>query len=228
MGVHPLWGNDAFHPVSDYPPLFPKPFQARLCGKRSKFRLSQKHISIFIRQNFWWPFCSHWNPPYFRFFGKSPPISGKLLSPYFLKVPTDFVQFTCFIYFMCFSFLPYFDHDAFMHHTMHVLDAPGHLSVHIYSRLCPLRVSFRSICLSPLICVSACLSVSLYVSRSLPLSVCVNKYIFIYIYIYMKLKTYLFTKAYDQWQSWNICNFLMSTCLSFTRAAQSPPVMDCL
>src|SRR6218665_235278 len=31
---------------------------------------------------------------------------------------------TCFFtYFMCISFPPYFDHDAFMHHTMHVLDA---------------------------------------------------------------------------------------------------------
>jgi len=27
---------------------------------------------------------------------------------------------------MCFSFPPYFDHDAFMNHTMHVLDAPVH------------------------------------------------------------------------------------------------------
>jgi len=25
---------------------------------------------------------------------------------------------------MCISFPPYFDHDAFMHHPMHVLDAP--------------------------------------------------------------------------------------------------------
>jgi len=33
-----------------------------------------------------------------------------------------------------------------------------------------------------------------------------------------KLTTYLFTKAYDQWSSWNMCNFLMSTCFSFTRA----------
>src|SRR6218665_2717774 len=30
-----------------------------------------------------------------------------------------------FTYFLCFSFpQPKFDHDAFMHHTMHVLDAP--------------------------------------------------------------------------------------------------------
>jgi len=26
---------------------------------------------------------------------------------------------------MCISFPPYFNHDAFMHHPMHVLDAPG-------------------------------------------------------------------------------------------------------
>jgi len=29
----------------------------------------------------------------------------------------------CLIYIFCF---PYFDHDAFMHHVFHVLDAPGH------------------------------------------------------------------------------------------------------
>src|SRR6218665_1336921 len=30
-----------------------------------------------------------------------------------------------FTYFTCISFPPYFDHDAFMHHPMHVLDAPA-------------------------------------------------------------------------------------------------------
>jgi len=36
--------------------------------------------------------------------------------------PSDFVKFACFyILYMLFVF-PYFDHDAFMHHTMHVLD----------------------------------------------------------------------------------------------------------
>jgi len=29
------------------------------------------------------------------------------------------------MYFMCISFPPYCDYDAFMHHTMHVLDAPA-------------------------------------------------------------------------------------------------------
>jgi len=27
--------------------------------------------------------------------------------------------------------IPYFDHDAFMHHALHVLDAPGHN--HVYN-----------------------------------------------------------------------------------------------
>jgi len=54
-------------------------------------------------------------------------ISEKLLfPPYFLKFSSDFVKITCvfFTYFTCFSFPSYFDHDAFMHHTMLVLDAP--------------------------------------------------------------------------------------------------------
>ena len=46
--------------------------------------------------------------------------------PYFYKFPPwfrkNYVFVTCF---MCISFAPYFDHDAFMHHTTHVLDAPG-------------------------------------------------------------------------------------------------------
>jgi len=31
-----------------------------------------------------------------------------------------------FLHILCvFRFPPYFDHDAFMHHTMHILDAPA-------------------------------------------------------------------------------------------------------
>src|SRR6218665_2535917 len=64
-----------------------------------------------------------------------PHVSRKLLFPpplfrenYFLLYFENFpsfrkihMLFTCF---MCISFPPYFDHDAFMHHPMHVLDAP--------------------------------------------------------------------------------------------------------
>ena len=57
-----------------------------------------------------------------------PPVSRKLLfSPYFGKFPPCFRKIhLLFTYFMCILFLPYFDHDAFMHHPMHVLDAPGY------------------------------------------------------------------------------------------------------
>ena len=47
-------------------------------------------------------------------------------SPYFQKFPPCFrIIRQLFTYFMCISFPPYFDHDAFMHHPMHALDAPG-------------------------------------------------------------------------------------------------------
>src|SRR6218665_1890433 len=36
-----------------------------------------------------------------------------------------FEKFTCFLYNLCVFRFPYFDHDAFMHHPMHVLEAPG-------------------------------------------------------------------------------------------------------
>src|SRR6218665_427031 len=42
-------------------------------------------------------------------------------SSYFFKF---FVRFTCFYILFLFFVSPYVDHDAFMHHTMHVLDAP--------------------------------------------------------------------------------------------------------
>ena len=56
-----------------------------------------------------------------------PHISANVsLPPTFVNFPPDFVKFTCFFtYFVCFSFLPYFDHDAFIHRTMYVLDAPA-------------------------------------------------------------------------------------------------------
>src|SRR6218665_1806564 len=65
-------------------------------------------------------------PPYFSCFSTFPPVSGNFLfPPYFSKCPPVLEKFTCFTYFMCISFPPYFDHDAFMHHPMYVLDALG-------------------------------------------------------------------------------------------------------
>ena len=64
--------------------------------------------------------------PIFPYFGNF------VISPYFLKFPPDFVEFTCFLH----TFVsPWFDHDAFMHHTMHVLDA---LALWVGNTLCAL------------------------------------------------------------------------------------------
>src|SRR6218665_231702 len=45
-----------------------------------------------------------------------------MISPYFDKFPPCFTQIHLLLtYFTCISFAPYFYHDAFMHHPMHVL-----------------------------------------------------------------------------------------------------------
>jgi len=41
-----------------------------------------------------------------------------------LQIPPIFVQFTFFWFNLRFIASPYFDHDAFMYHFLHVLDAP--------------------------------------------------------------------------------------------------------
>jgi len=61
--------------------------------------------------------------PYFLWF---PSVSRKLFFPPLWKISPCFRKIhLVFTYFMCISFPPYFDHDGFMHHPMHVLDAPG-------------------------------------------------------------------------------------------------------
>jgi len=58
-----------------------------------------------------------------------PPVSRKLFfPPYFNKFSLCFTQIH--LLYTCFTciFPPYFDHDAFKHHPMHVLDAPDHTS----------------------------------------------------------------------------------------------------
>jgi len=132
-GVHDpsLWGNDAFPSVSDFP-LFPKIFQTLW----EIFPISPfpKEISISIRQNFWWLFLvidsKFLISLYFRSFSTFPPIWGKLLfpptfsnfspAPWFRKIYVFYIPYAFFV-------SPYFDHDAFMHHAMHVLDAPVYI-----------------------------------------------------------------------------------------------------
>ena len=118
-----------FPPVADLP-LFSKKF--RLCGKFSKFYLLPKNFFIFIRKNFSWPFFSH--RPQISNFPHIFPVSvhfplfrENYYFPLLWKIPPCFRKIhLLFTYFMCISFPPYFDHDALMHHPMHVLDAPVH------------------------------------------------------------------------------------------------------
>jgi len=79
--------------------------------------------------------------PFFSCFSTFPPCFAKIIiSPLLLKISVPHLKFlgdrlpqslpvlqkfTCFLHTLCvFRFPPYFDHDAFMHHPMHVLDAP--------------------------------------------------------------------------------------------------------
>src|SRR6218665_1952169 len=71
-------------------------------------------------------------PPYFRCFSSFPPCFAKIiLSPYFYKFSPCFRQIHLLFNTLRVFPPPYFDHDAFMHHPMHVLDTP----VYIYAKL---------------------------------------------------------------------------------------------
>src|SRR6218665_314753 len=64
----------------------------------------------------------------FPCFSTFPPVSRKLLFPPTFTNPSVLEKFTCCLHTLCvFRFPPYFDHDEFMHHPMHVLDAPVHV-----------------------------------------------------------------------------------------------------
>jgi len=129
-GVHPLWDHDAFPPCFRFTPLFSKNFQT-LKKIFTIFTILPKNLFIFIRRNFWWPFFSDRStknfefPPFFLFQNISPLFrENYYFPPIFDKFPPCFTQIhLLFTYFAC-IFPPYFDHDAFMHHPMHVLDAP--------------------------------------------------------------------------------------------------------
>ena len=107
-----------FPPVSDSPLISAKFLKIR--GKCSQFYLFLKHFSI--SKNLWWPFFTHrLQMLIFLLFSFAeiiipPTFSNSPLFPRNLRV----------FYILCVYFVsPYFDHGAFMHHTWHVLDAPG-------------------------------------------------------------------------------------------------------
>ena len=126
QGRPSLWGNDAFPPVSDFPPYSKN--ISNSVDKFPQFDLFQQIFSIFILQNFWRPFLSH-GPyildfPYFACFTTFPPWFAKIyyFPPTFQNFPLFSKNSTAF-YILYVYFPPYFHHDAFMHHPMHVLDA---------------------------------------------------------------------------------------------------------
>src|SRR6218665_1519826 len=105
---------------------------------RKFFRFSSDKISddLFFSHR---PQISNF-PPILPLSVHFPPVWRKLFPPYFEKFTPCFQEIhLLFTYFSCISFPPYFDHDAFMHHPMHVLDAPGKGMVIIVSGLTDCR-----------------------------------------------------------------------------------------
>jgi len=103
---------------------------------------SLKNFSIFIRQNFFRPFFSHWPhisnfPPIFAISIHFPLFRKILNFPLLFQISPGFRKLYVFFYILyVFLVSPYFDHDAFMHHTMHILDAPAlHVTRCRYVRL---------------------------------------------------------------------------------------------
>ena len=110
-------------PLFQISPYFRKNFETP--WKFFKISPFLKNVYIFICQNFWWPFFSHWltilNFPLFSLFQQHFPLFWEnYYSPPLLQISLWFrTIYVFFTYFKCFSF----HHDALMHHTMHVLDA---------------------------------------------------------------------------------------------------------
>src|SRR6218665_3547750 len=109
-----------FPPCFRFPPYFRKIFG--LSEFFYNFTFSLK-ILYFLPPNFLMTFFLVINhkfrifPPYFRCFSTFPPCFAKIiLSPLLLQIfPPVLGKFTCFLRTL---------RDAFMHHPMHVLDAP--------------------------------------------------------------------------------------------------------
>ena len=118
-----------FPPCFRFPPYFRKIFG--LSEKFLQFYLFPTNCLTFIRQNFWWPFFLVIDhkfriSPLFSLFQYISPLFREHVSfpPTFPNFPPLLGKFTCFLILYVYFFPPYFDHDAFMHHPMHVLDAP--------------------------------------------------------------------------------------------------------
>src|SRR6218665_3573765 len=102
-GVHPPFEAILhFPPCFRFPPYFRQIF--RLCGKFPKCYLFSKKISDDLLLVMDHKFRIS---PYFSCFSTFPPVSGKLVFPYFHKSPPCFRKIhLLFTYFLCISFLP--------------------------------------------------------------------------------------------------------------------------
>src|SRR6218665_2642606 len=119
--VHPPEAAMHFRPLFQISPLFPKKFSesvVNFCFFQKILRFSSAKISddlfLVIDYKFEFPPCFRsfsTFPPYFAYFSKFPPLIS-------YNLPVFYILYVFFV-------SPYFDHDAFMHHTMHVLDAPA-------------------------------------------------------------------------------------------------------
>ena len=128
-GVHPPRGHDAFPSLFQICPLFPRNCSGSVENvhgftfSEKKFRFSSAKISddllLVIDHRFEMS-------PLFSFFqpNSSSCFDQIFHSPNFAKFPPLIGKNYCALYMLSVIFVsPYFYHDAFMHHTMHVLDA---------------------------------------------------------------------------------------------------------
>ena len=127
-GVHPSEGMMHFPPVS-YFPLFPNKFSDSV-KNLPNFTFSDQIFPFSFTKIFLMTLFSHWPQnfefPLFSLIFPTFPLFREIPHSILFKISLWFrIIYVLFTYFMCFSFPPYFDHDAFMHHTMHVLDASG-------------------------------------------------------------------------------------------------------
>ena len=113
-----------FHPyfrkISQTPwKTYPNFTFSRKISRFSSAKISDDFFSHQMTTSFEFPVFSlfHYISPLFR--------KKILFSTYFYKIPSVFGKFTCFLHTLCVFRSPYFDHDAFMHHTTHVLEATG-------------------------------------------------------------------------------------------------------
>src|SRR6218665_205931 len=88
-------------------------------------------------------------------------ISAKFInSPYFRKIykfPLYFVQFTFCLLNLHFFASPYFDHDTFTHHALHLLDAPASLIPKQKPKLSITSVNKQKKCTTLLTILCCCL-----------------------------------------------------------------------